>query len=343
MITEFLTPDRYDEWDRFVACSPQGEIFCFSWWLEAVAQDNFRILTVTYDKQIVAGLPLVYDNRARINEPPLTRTLGPLFNIAREVSEKHGSSLKRKWLSSMLQHLNKDFFVQFCCHHSFNDWLPFRWYGLRQTTRYTYLIDYSSINKQDLWNNLDLETQRIIRKAGSEKIKIRISDDSRLAYRYEVMSYERQGLQFRIEPSLFFRVDEAAASRNSRLIFVAEDEDSKIHAVLYVVYTPVSAYALLSGSDPLLRKLGGHTLVMWEAVNYFADKCFIFNFGGSDIQRIEAHLKGFGGMLTPYFHIYNDNHAGKPADMKYHISRVFFHMSELIRITGLKLKQLLRK
>ena len=41
---------------------------------------------------------------------------------------------------------------------------------------------------------------------------------------------------------------------------------------LYVVFNKKSAYALLSGSDANLRNLGGHTLVMWEAVRYFMIK-----------------------------------------------------------------------
>ena len=99
----------------------------------------------------------------------------------------------------------------------------------------------------------------------------------------------------------------------------------------------------MSGSDPELRKKGGHTLVMWEAVKYFYDKVNYFNLGGSDIERIEAHLKGFGGTLTPYFHIYNEKLMWKRNDIRFHFSETRFHLNEILKIVINKISHASRR
>lgn len=158
------------------------------------------------------------------------------------------------------------------------------------------------------------------------------ADDFDLVYKFESMSYERQGLKFRIPFGDLKMLDNAIKEKGSRIILKAIDNSNRIHAVLYVANNKNSAYALLSGSDPELRKKGGHTLIMWEAVKYFYDKVNYFNMGGSDIERIEAHLKGFGGKLTPYFHIYNEKLMWKRSDIWYHFSETRFHLHEIMKI-----------
>ncbi len=76
------------------------------------------------------------------------------------------------------------------------------------------------------------------------------------------------------------------------------------------------------------RHLGGHTLVMWEAIKFFSDKVRYFNFCGSDIEPIEEHIATFGGTLTPYLHIFNDRLMWKESGIRHHLSEVSFHLHE---------------
>jgi hypothetical protein len=332
METKFLTSEQFDKWDDFVDSSPQGDVFCYSWWLDAITNSNFRLLVVTEENEIVAGMPMALDNQNKINIPPVTRTLGVLYNHRENSTARTRKSLERKWLRAILDQIQPNDFVQMCFHHKFNDWLPFRWKGFRQTTRYTYLIDYTNQSNNDLWNNIDIDNQRIIRRAEENGISVTITDDFELVYRYEEMSFERQGLKFMIPYNKLKSLDDALKRRDNRVIFRATDRDGTIHAVLYLAFNRKSAYALLSGSDPNLRKMGGHTLIMWEAIKYFSGKVGYFNMGGSDIERIEAHLKGFGGTQTPYFLIYNENLEEKPNDFRYHINQINFHLVESLKI-----------
>jgi hypothetical protein len=331
MDVKTLQPHQYSQWDTFVDQSPQGDVFCYSWWLEAITGSNFKILAVYDNNEIVAGIPLALDAGNKINIPPLTRTLGVLYKKQDYKSSRKKTSAERKLLSALLEKIPLNDFVQMCMHQNFTDWLPFRWKGFSQTTRYTYITYYRNRSESELWNDLDPETRRIIRRAIENGISIEKTEDFDLVYKFESLSYERQGLRFRVPYSDLKRLDDSIIKNGNRIIFKATDNSGRVHAVLYIAFSRRSAYALLSGSDPTLRKLGGHTLVMWEAVRYFSNKVEYFNFGGSDIERIEAHLRGFGGTLTPYFLIFNENLMDKRNDFRYHLHETLFHFKELFK------------
>ena len=324
MNVEILKPEQYQLWNDFVDISPQGDIFCYSWWLDAITRSNFKIIAVIKNSEILAGMPLAYDSENMINMPPLTRTLGVLYKESVYKSLQKQSSAERKWITELLKYLPGDSLVQMYMHHNFKDWLPLRWCGFKQTTRYTYLIDYKLKTVTDLWNNLDKLRKRMINRATKNQISVELSDDIDLVYKYTSMAYKRQGLKFRIPLDEMKRLDDAILKNGNRIILTASDSN-RVHAALYACYSNKSAYYLLSGSDPLLRKMGGHTLLLWEAIKYFIDKVSYFNLGGSDIERIETHLRGFGGILTPYFHIYNDRLLAERNSFKYHITEILFH------------------
>ena len=343
MEVQTLKPHQYSQWNTFVDQSPQGDVFCYSWWLEAITKSNFKILVIYDNNEIVAGMPLALDDRGKVNIPPLTRTLGVLYKKKDYQSDRRKISAERRWLSELLKYIHLNDFIQMCMHHNFTDWLPFRWNGFSQTTRYTYILNYKKKTSNELWLNLDLRNREIINKTTKNGIKIEITDDFDLIYHYESLSYERQGLKFRIPYNDLKFLDDAIKKRGNRIIFKATDNFHQVHAVLYIAFNQKSAYALLSGSDPKLRKLGGHTLILWEAVRYFSERVEYFNFGGSDIEKIEAHLKGFGGTLTPYFHIYNENLTWKRNDFWYHLHETSFHLKEVCKIVKNKIIQTMRR
>ncbi|TAL60327.1 MAG: GNAT family N-acetyltransferase, partial [Bacteroidetes bacterium] len=259
------------------------------------------------------------------------RTLGILYKNQEYKSNLKQVSTERKWLSELLKYIPLEDFVQMCMHHSITDWLPFRWNGFRQTTRYTYIINFERKEINSIWNNMEPENRRIIRRATENDLRVEITDDFDLIYKYESLTYERQGLKFRLPYKELKLLDNAIKQRGNRVIFKAVDTDNQVHAVLYIAFNHKSAYALLSGSDADLRKLGGHTFVMWEAIKYFSNKVEYFNFGGSDIERIEAHIRGFGGTLTPYFHIYNEKLMSERSDIWYHLNEIPFHLKTILK------------
>jgi hypothetical protein len=335
-----LESSQYSLWNTFVDRSPQGDVFCYTWWLEAITKSNFKILVILEKDEIVAGIPIAYDDQNRINQPPVTRTLGVLYKHQGNLSEHKQTSDQRRWLNSLLDHLPIENFVQLCMHHNFNDWLPFRWRGFKQTTRYTYLLNYGNKTIDILQKNLQSDKKKKINRAIRSGISVELSDDFELLYHFESLSYQRQGLKFRIPLDDLLLLDNAIKKNGNRKIFKAIDKLNRVHAMLYVAFNKRSAYALLSGSNANLRRMGGHTLVTWEAVKYFQDKVEYYNFGGSDIKLIEEHVRGYGGVMTQYFLIYNEKLFDKRDDIWYHLDMVVFHSKAIFKDL---LKRLSRK
>jgi len=323
-----LGPEKYNEWDQFVCKSEQGDVFCYSWWLDAATKSNFKLYALLSNGGIVAGFPAALDTNNKINEPPLTRTLGVLYIPQLHLPEDKRSEIERKWLMQLLEYIPLRDFVQICTHHNFNDWLPFRWKGLKQTTRYTYLLNYHSKTVSDLKTNLSRGKKSNINRAVRNGLRVEESDDPELLYNFTELSYKRQGLKFKFPYPDFKLLDEAARNKGSRLILKAADIKGRTHAAVYIVFTDKSAYYLLGGSDPDCRKMGGHTLALWEAVKFFCGKADYFNFGGSDIKPVEEHIKGFGGTMTPYFNIYNDR-LMHYTEIRYHLREMLFHLKRV--------------
>lgn len=305
-IAHELKPEAFDVWNTFVDTSPQGDVFCYAWWLDAITKGDFKIVAIYEKDEIVAGMPLAY-YLGKINEPPLTRTLGPLFKDISEKSEHDKTTIQRKWLSMLLDEIPIDEFEQFCTSHNFNDWLPFRWRGLKQTTRYTYLIDYTQKKEKDLWAILSRGRKETINKAKKNNLSTKVTTDLSDFYRLIELTYQRQGLRSRYSYDEFKLLDDEIVKHKKRVILTAFDDQENAHAAIYVVFNSEKAFALISAGNPKYRDLGGHTLVMWEAIKYFRTQVNIFNLGGSDIEHIEQHLRGFGGELQQYFHIYKDH------------------------------------
>lgn len=301
-----IDKSQQENWNSFVDKSPQGEVFCYSWWLNVITNGDFKILAIIENDEIVAGIPLAY-YFGKINEPPLTRSLGPLFTDLSEWPPGKQITKKRQWLELLLDKIPMKDFEQFCTSHTITDWLPFRWRGLKQTTRYTYLVRYENKTEREIWKGLNKGHKAAVQKARRLKLTAEVTEDFRLLYDLVEKSYRRQGLTFRFPFEAFKRLDDEINKHGNRVMFAVFGEDGVPHAAAYLVFDRKSAFLLLTGSDPEFRHLGGHTLIVWEALAYFRGKVEYFNFGGSDIQRIEAHMKGFGGELAQYFHIYRDH------------------------------------
>src|ERR671931_2962463 len=75
-------PAATTDYDEFVAASPQGSVFCTSWWLDAVAPGRWRAHELEENARVVAAWPTVV-RQTRLGDvhagAPLTPFLGPLF------------------------------------------------------------------------------------------------------------------------------------------------------------------------------------------------------------------------------------------------------------------------
>lgn len=310
LTAETLRPGAasFDEWDAFVGCSPQGCVFCRSWWLEAVAPGQFEILTLRRGGRIVAGMPLVRYRRwgfQAIHMPQLTQTLGPLLGPPTSENYEKQLSNEMELLSALIAAMPRVAHTSFFCHPTITNWLPFYWAGYQQTTRYTYAIEDLSDPERVFANFAHMKRKNI--KKAEKLVEVREDMEPRAFYDHHAASLRKQGETIFYSYELFERIHSATTARGAGKTWLAVDPSGNVHSAIFVVFDAASAYYLISTIDPEFRSSDSATLLVKHAIEYVASRTRRFDFEGSMIQGVESSFRKFGAVQRPYFHIHRND------------------------------------
>lgn len=296
--------DAKNMYRKLCAIETSVPIFSRDWWLDATAgKENWDVAVAEKDGNLVAALPYVYKRRyglTILSQPGLTQTLGPWL---RKADSKYSSSLgqQKDLMEELIAQLPQfSHYVQ-NWHYSQSNWLPFFWNGFKQTTRYTYVLP-DLRDEQLLWNGLQSNIRGYIRKA-TDRFGLKVRDDLHIDdfLKINQLVFDRQGINRPYSETLVKRLDEACAKRNARKIILAEDDQGRRHAGIYLIWDENSAYCLMSGSHPQLRSSGAISLCRWEAIKFARSVTRRFDFEGSMLEPVERFCRSFGAVQMPYF------------------------------------------
>ena len=302
--------DQLEEWDSFVDDSPQGCIFCRSWWLRAVCPRGFEILTLRRGGKIVAGMPMpIYRGLGykMIYTPQLTQTLGVL--LPPWTSEKYESGLSKEMriLNELVAVIPSFSYFRMQFHHNFTNWLPFYWTGYKQTTLYTYVIlDLTDL--EGVFANFAHSKRQNIRKA-ERMVSVFTDLPAEDFYTNNVFTLRKIGEPIVFSFDHFKKIYDAAHRNGCGKTWYALDDQNNIHAAIFVVFDKKSAHYLVSTIDPDFRSSGAATLLLKEAIAHVSPYTSQFNLCGSMIRGIENSFRKLGGIQTPYLSIIKGNHA----------------------------------
>lgn len=289
-------------------CAKETSIPIFSrdWWLDATAgEDNWDVVLVEKGDKIIASLPYTFRKKYSLTilgQPQLTQTLGPWLRAS---NAKYAKRLgqEKELLQALIEQLPD--FAQYKqnWHYNITNWLPFYWQGFEQTTNYTYVLNEIN-DKEKLWNNLQVNIRTDIRKA-KERYKLIVCTDVSIDdfLQLNKMVFTRKNRNPPYSDSLVKRIDDACILHNCRKIFIAEDDQGRKHAAVYIIWDENSSYYLMGGSDPKLRNSGATSLCMWEAIKFASTVTKRFDFEGSMLESVERFFRAFGAVQTPYFSI----------------------------------------
>ncbi len=309
MDLKILKKSEYVRWDKFVKISPQGRIFCYSWWLNTTTNGDFEILVILNDNEIIAGMPIPFYNTKRIRMPKLTQTLGVLFKdlsnlkISKRLEKEHKiNELFAKYLRNNKFKFNINF------NYNFDSWLGFYWNNFYQTTRYTYTIEYTKNTIKDIWNNMNQKHRNILRKFEKNKnLIIKETENIEEFYKINKLTFRRQNIKIPYTFEYVQKLDKILKEKNARKIFKAIDTKGDTIAASYFIHDEKSAYYLMSGANPESRNTGAQLATLWEGIKYFYGKTKIFDFEGSMIKGVEQNFRKFSAEPKEYYHIYTEN------------------------------------
>jgi hypothetical protein len=303
---ELLTlSDSLDEWDEFVDSSPQGCIFCRSWWLQAVCPESVLILILRENGKVVAGLPLPHRKKWGLHDfhmPKLTPFLGPLLAPPRSPKRLSQISREMELLEALIDAVPDFDRLLMHCSYPLKNWLPFYWAGYEQSTRYTYVIEHLD-DLDELFKAMSSSYRNKIRKAKDSGIRVIESEDVEAFLKLNRMTFARQGLELPYSEELVERINKACAKRDARKIFLTKDPEGRIHSSLFVVYNNKSMYNLMQGSHPDLRSSGANILAMWHSIRFAQEVTERYNFEGSMLKNVERVFRDFGAVQKRYFRI----------------------------------------
>lgn len=300
-------PDLLDDWDRLVDRSPQGCIFCRSWWLDSVCPNDYEILIVRKGGRIVAGMPLTYAesaDRRIIRMPPLTQTLGPLVAPSGKKTYERRLSQEMGLVAALVQAIPQFRYFSMRFHYNLTNWLPFYWAGYQQTTRYTYVLpDLTDLD--EVFAGFAHMKRKNLKKA-ERLLKVRQDLAADDLYAHHAMSLRKRGDSVSYSRDLLRRIYDAARSNDAGKTLYAVDSRERIHAAILVVFDTKSAYYLISSIDPDYAHSGAATLLLRDAIAYVSRRTRCFDFEGSMIRNVEHSFRKFGAKQTPYFSITRD-------------------------------------
>lgn len=309
MEVRLLSENEYDKWNDFVEKSPQGSLFSKSYWLETITKNDFKICVLENENEIFAGMPLPGYSKKRINNILLTQSLGILFRNMEGIKRQKILTNEKEYTKQIIEFLKnksniKKINLNFSPYYTY--WSPLYWEGFKQTTRYTYFIDYEKINLKEEFTKFSKGHKWTLNKVEKNKnIIIEETDDLYNVYNILKKTYERQHKKIGYSLEMLKNIYDTLKKRDEIKIFKIYDKtDNHIQAVTIFVYDKKEVYYCLGGSDDKYRKEGTHTYLIWYGINYFSGISKRFNFGGSMIEEVDKNFRNFGGELTPYFNIY---------------------------------------
>lgn len=281
-------------------------VFYQPWWLDAVSAGRQWSVAATSDGEgrITGILPYAPARRlglAFVAPLPLSFGLGPWVFYPPNPDLKAYRRRTHEWkvLTDLAGQLPAASFIGFKSNYRLDNGLPLQRAGFQQATRYSYVLP-SLQDEAQLWDALAGKTRTAVRKAG-RALRVTREEDVELPWELTMKAVRHRQEKLHLPLQWLQQLDQELSRREQRRIYVARDEEKRVHAALYLVWDHLSAYNLLLGSDPDLRQSGAAALLLWEAIKDSRDLAPRFDFEGSQIPGVEEFYRSFGAELWPYY------------------------------------------
>ncbi len=298
-------------WDRLVADSPQGSIFCRSAFLDA--------LDVEWEAWVLPGPAgpraaalLFRDGAGTIQRAPLPFCLyqgillpsavatGPAHRVVHETLEA---------VEELIQGVAIHRRMSWCLHPAFGDLRPLSWFHHHDPTAGLFRLDVRYTGIIAVGQGLDavLAGARSVRRQeyrkAAERFRVEPSADLDLLDRLHGLTFARQGLERSgRERRLLASIAAAALRHGFGDLLVARDGDGNAAGAVLFLFDGRTAYYLVAANDPTFRSAGVSTLLFLRGLERGLER----GVERVDVVGMNSPSRGdfktsFGAVPTPYF------------------------------------------
>ncbi len=282
-------------------------IYSKPWWLDTVCgSENWDVWLYENGEEVLAAMPYYKEKRGAyryITKAIWTQNNGIIFAhspeakpVARQIFEERVINAACEYIRS----LGVDVYEQ-QYHYSFTNWLPFFWNGYTAIVRYTYVME-DLTDMQEVSGRMSSKLRGKIKK-GNKNAQIRTGLDPDRFYAEHEKVFLKQGLECPFSPKKWAELYDACKEHEACEIFYAQEPGGDVASVLFLVWDEQSVYQLLGGSMPEYQSLDTYDALIWEGIQFAAEKGLKYDFEGSVIKRISKSFREFGGEPKPYFRI----------------------------------------
>ncbi|MBR1765683.1 MAG: hypothetical protein IJ745_01415 [Bacteroidales bacterium] len=285
-------------------CEAEGSkipLFQQYWWMETVCEGKrWDVLLSKRQGRIEGALPYLHGSRLGLRyilQPQLTRFSGPWYN-----NESHDLNFEMRVGTDLAQRLKALGVSVYIQHFSpeVTNWLPFRWEGFSQTTRYTYRFP-SLANPDDLFRKASR-----VRRRHMDEVEASCSVDRHLSPEefapFHADYYRRRGEKDQISNTLLLNVTQKALQRQQGMLWGLRDREGGLQAGWFVAFDSRCAYSLLLAIGRQAPP-NAMTYLMWQMLNELSHHTQAFDFEGSIEPGLERFYRSFGTCQTPYFEV----------------------------------------
>lgn len=301
-----------ENWDAFVATSPQRSVFVYSKFLDSL-QANYDLVTCYEKGKIIAGAILIFSNTG---EPisgmfPFTQYQGVILADNTQKAAHSQLSQEFKIVEYFIEQLTAYYKnCCFCQSWRFRDLRPFQWLNYHEPDKGQFKIDlrYTGILNLQKFQNFEgyLSSVRSVRrqefKKSSQVLRFQFSDDDSLLDALHAKTFERQNLERSSQDSALVRsICKHAIAGGYGKMCVALLDDIPVSAVLFL-YDDRAAYYMFGANDPMYRHTcAGAFLLMQMIRDAFDIGVQEVDFVGVNSPNRGDFKISFNADLVPYY------------------------------------------
>lgn len=279
------------------------------WWLDAVctAENWDVVLSLDKENKIEAALPYFFERKAGfllLRQAVLTPYMGPVMEYPRAQSKlAYRYAYEKKVIDKLIQGLPRYAYFNQHVNPQFSNGQPFFWNGMNQSTYYSYVVNLEQSLKT-IEDNYEGRVRTDIRK-NEGKLVCTQTEDIDTFFRLNQMSFDHQKIKIPYSQELVRRLDLQLKERGKRKIHLVQDADGRPHAGVYVILDKDTAYTLMIGSDPDLRKGGAVSFLISQVISIYRKEYKQLDFCGSMVEKFQRIFRSFGAVQQPYLRVHH--------------------------------------
>jgi len=273
-----LEPAAYDQWDGFVAASPDGAIYSTTAYLDALCGaggGRFRVVAVRRGEELAGGVAL-YER-----ESPFGTYVSPrlllYYNglVLRRYDTKYPSQQTSRDVEtvSLLAHaLDARRYGQVMLKNreSVRDVRPFLARGWAARPSYSYVVPLAE--PQALWQRMEQNLRRLVTRCETrDGLRVSDDDDFDAFYRLHEITLGRRGVAAYLPKAAFAGYVARLRAAGLARLFQARLPDGRVIASQLVLLGrhPVT-HTVSAAGDPEFNKLGAQAFLRWKVFEVLA-------------------------------------------------------------------------